>query len=82
MHKDDGEAEHERWQESSPAAGDTLVIRTWLEHGEAPPSFRARITYGAGVEAGQTSVYAADPDKVLSLVRQWLQAQTAVQSRG
>lgn len=58
------------------ASGDgTLVIRTWFEPGREP-GFRARIMFGQAV-AGQNSVATADPDEVLQVVRQWLEAQHA-----
>jgi hypothetical protein len=55
-------------------AGGILVIRTWFER-NGEPGFRARITYGrAG--AGESSTEATtDPEEVLEVVRQWLQAQ-------
>lgn len=65
----------------SPGSGGTLVIRTWLEYGEAPPGFRARVTYGSSAGPDQASVSANDPERVLNLVRQWLMSQTAGQGR-
>jgi hypothetical protein len=68
-----GEWEHMHMENSGPGPqtvpagpdpGGTLVIRTWL-------------TYGPAVGGDQTTVYAANPDGALSVVRQWLQTQTA-----
>jgi hypothetical protein len=61
---------------AGPESGGTLVIRTWFEPDEVPPGFRARITYGPAVGA-ETTLYAANPDGALSIVREWLQTQTA-----
>ena len=56
-----------------PPAG-TLVIRTWYER-ERAPGFRARVTY-SGVPGDEPGVVAsADPDEVLTIVRQWLSDQ-------
>lgn len=61
---------------TGPDAG-TLVIRTWHEREGQPPGFRARITYGPALGNQQTTVSAADPDKVLHVVQQWLLNQSA-----
>jgi hypothetical protein len=55
----------------------TLVIRTWHEHGGQSPAFRARITYGPAHSRDQTTVSAADADRVLHIVQQWLLSQAA-----
>jgi hypothetical protein len=52
----------------------TLVIRTWYEPDQVP-GFRARLTYGRGPGGETNTVASADPNEVLSLVRQWLFAQ-------
>ena len=52
----------------------TLVIRTWSEPDQVS-GFRARVTYGQGPDGEAKTVAAADPDKVLSIVREWLSAQ-------
>ena len=57
--------------------GGTLVIRTWHEHPAQLSGFRVRITYGSASGTEHTTVYAADPDQVLNVVKQWLLAQTA-----
>lgn len=57
--------------------GGTLVIRTWHEHPAQLSGFRARITYASASGTEHTTVYAADPDQVLGVVKQWLLAQTA-----
>ena len=51
----------------------TLVIRTWHEPGQTP-SFRARVTYSRAPGGEPSTVSSADPDDVLSIVRQWLSA--------
>lgn len=52
----------------------TLVIRTWQEPDQVP-SFRARVTYNQA-PSGEPSIFStADPDNVISVVRQWLSAQ-------
>ena len=63
--------------ESDPAmpSTGTLVIRTWHEPGQTP-GFRARIIYSQAPGDEPSTVSTADPDKVLSVVRQWLSAQT------
>jgi hypothetical protein len=62
--------------ESDPAIPSmgTLVIRTWHESDQTP-SFRARVTYSKLPGDEPRTVSTADPDKVLSVVRQWLSAQ-------
>lgn len=57
-----------------PSVG-TLVIRTWHEPDQMP-SLRARITYSEDPSGEPRTVSTADPDKVLSVVRQWLSGQT------
>jgi hypothetical protein len=59
----------------------TLVIRAWHEDGAQPPRFRARITYGPGRGEERITVSAADRDKVLHVVQQWLLTQSDVQRR-
>ncbi|WP_258803140.1 hypothetical protein [Pseudarthrobacter sp. NS4] len=69
-----------RMDDGGAAAGGTLVIRTWFELGREP-GFRARITYSH--PAGrQNSVAAGDPNEVLEVVRQWLEAQHADRDTG
>jgi len=67
----------------TPAVPDasTLVIRAWHEDGAQPPGFRARITYGPDRGQECTTVSAADRDKVLHVVQQWLLTQPDVQGR-
>ena len=62
--------------ESDPAMPSmgTLVIRTWHEPDQTP-GFRARITYSKAPDDEPSTVATADPDEVLSVVRQWLSAQ-------
>ena len=62
--------------ESDPAMPSlgTLVIRTWHEPGQTP-GFRARVTYSQAQGDEPSTVATADPDEVLSVVRQWLSAQ-------
>ena len=59
--------------ESDPAMPSmgTLVIRTWHEPNQTP-GFRARITYSKAPDDEPSTVATADPDEVLSVVRQWL----------
>jgi hypothetical protein len=66
-----------------PAVPDpsTLVIRAWHENGAPPPGLRARITYGPARGEERTTVSAADRDKVLHVVEQWLLTQSDVQNR-
>jgi hypothetical protein len=56
-----------------PAMG-TLVIRTWDEPHQTP-GFRARVTYSQAPDDKPSSRLTADPDEVLSVVRQWLNAR-------
>jgi hypothetical protein len=56
-----------------PSMG-TLVIRTWHESDQTP-GFRARVTYSRTPGDEPSTVSTADPDEVLSVVRQWLSAQ-------
>lgn len=56
-----------------PSMG-ALVICTWHEPDQTP-GFRARITYSQAPGDEPSTVATADPDKVLSVVRQWLSAQ-------
>ena len=78
MNKDDSGTGPYGGKEVRPATDGTLVISTWLEYGQVPPGFRARITYGPAGGAERATVSTADPDRVLDIVRQWLQTQTAV----
>ncbi len=55
-------------------SGGTMVIRTWFEP-NGVSSFRARITYGKATGAEPSRFATADPDEVLDVVRQWLDAQ-------
>jgi hypothetical protein len=66
-----------------PAVPDasTLVIRAWHEDGAQPPGFRARITFGPACGEERTTVSAANQDKVLHVVQQWLLTQSDVQDR-
>lgn len=65
---------HDQRSSSLPSMG-TLVIRTWRE-ADQTPSFRARITYGEDPSGEPRNIAIVDPDKVLSVVRQWLSGQT------
>jgi hypothetical protein len=56
-----------------PSMG-TLVIRTWHEPDQTP-GFRARVTYSQALGDEPSTVATADPDEVLSVVRQWLSAR-------
>ena len=56
-----------------PSMG-TLVIRTWDEPDQTP-SFRARLTYSQAPDDDPTSTCTADPEELLSVVRQWLSAR-------
>jgi len=49
----------------------TLVIRTWNEPDQTP-GFRARLTYSHSPGVKPKTVYTADPEEVVSFVRQWL----------
>jgi hypothetical protein len=53
----------------------TLVIRTWHEPDQTP-GFRARLTYSQIPGDEPSTVSTADPDEVLSVVRQWLLARS------
>lgn len=53
-----------------------LVIRTWNEPDQATP-FRARLTYSEAPDDEPSTISTADPDEVLRLVRQWLNARSA-----
>jgi hypothetical protein len=57
-----------------PSMG-TLVIRSWHEPDQTP-GFRARIIFSQAPDDEPSTVSTADPDKVLSVVSQWLSAQT------
>lgn len=57
-----------------PSMG-TLIIRTWHDPDQTP-GFRARVTYSQAPSGEPSTVSTADPDKVLSVVRQWLSAQS------
>jgi hypothetical protein len=60
-------------QASTPAMA-ALVIRTWNEPDQAL-GFRARLTFSE-TPGGEPSTFStADPDEVLRLVRQWLNAR-------
>jgi hypothetical protein len=52
----------------------TLVIRTWYEPDQVS-GFRARVMYGQGPDGEANTAATADPDEVLSIVREWLSAQ-------
>ena len=76
MTKDDppaGTAGEVQPDQAAPAMG-TLVIRTWNEPDQTP-SFRARLTYSQAPDDQPSSTLTADPDEVLSVVRQWLNAR-------
>lgn len=57
-----------------PSMG-ALVIRTWTEPDQAP-GFRARLTFSLAPDDEPGTISTADPNEVLSLVRQWLIAQS------
>lgn len=59
--------------QAMPSIG-TLVIRTWQEPDQVP-TFRARVTYSQAAGGEPSILSTADPDNVVSLVRQWLSAQ-------
>ncbi|WP_255771066.1 hypothetical protein [Pseudarthrobacter sulfonivorans] len=59
---------------SDPAMA-ALVIRTWTEPDQAQ-GFRARLTYSEAPDEEPRTVSTADPDEVLRLVRQWLNARS------
>jgi hypothetical protein len=61
--------------ESDPAMA-ALVIRTWNEPDQAP-GFRARLTYSQAPDEEPRTISTADPNEVLRLVRQWLNARSA-----
>ena len=50
---------------------ETLVISVWREE-EHTQSFRARLTWTSGEAAEAVVKYAANPEAVLSGVREWL----------
>jgi hypothetical protein len=52
----------------------TLVIRTWYEPDQVS-GFRARVMYGRDPEGETNKTASANPDEVLSIVREWLSAQ-------
>lgn len=58
---------------AAPPMG-TLVIRTWDEPDQTP-SFRARLTYSRAPDDVPGTVSTADPEEVVNLVRQWLNAR-------
>ncbi|MDQ0078568.1 hypothetical protein J2S97_003767 [Arthrobacter oryzae] len=66
---------HEDESDTAMPSMSTLVIRTWHEPDQTP-SLRARITYGEDPSGEPRTVSTADPDKVLSVVHQWLSGQT------
>ena len=55
----------------------TLVLRTWYEPDQVQ-GFRARLTYIRDPEGELNTVSTADPDEALSIVRQWLFAQSGL----
>lgn len=59
--------------QAAPSMG-TLVIRTWDEPDQMP-GFRARLTYSQTPDGVTTTVSTADPEEVLRIVRQWLNAR-------
>ncbi len=69
-----GSAEHAEPDSVALPPSTTLVIRTWQEPGHQP-GFRARITATPPSGAGMDMLATADPEEVLSAVRQWLRAQ-------
>ena len=83
MTNDDRPSDYLDEGESDPALPSmgTLVIRTWHEPDQTP-SLRARITYSEDPSGEPRTVSTADPDKVLSVVRQWLSGQTNPQGKG
>lgn len=76
MTNEDRSSEISEKDESDPAMRSmgTLVIRTWHEPDQTP-GFRARVTYSQAPGDEPSTVSTADPDEVLSVVRQWLSAQ-------
>ena len=68
-----GSSDEDASDPAMPSMG-TLVVRTWHEPDQTP-SFRARITFSHAPGDEPTAVSTADPDEVLSVVRQWLSAQ-------
>lgn len=63
-------------EDQSPSATleGTLVVSTWSESNEEP-HFRARVISGESPGGRPITVLAADPEEVLSIVRQWLYRQ-------
>lgn len=77
MAKDDrpsGSSDEDESDPTTPSMG-TLVIRTWHEPDQTP-SFRARVIYSQTLDGEPSTVSTADPDEVLSVVRQWLAADS------
>ncbi|MCU1548222.1 MAG: hypothetical protein JWO29_1173 [Arthrobacter sp.] len=52
----------------------TLVIRTWNEPDQTP-GFRARLSFSQRLDDQPSTIATADPEEVLSVVRQWLFTQ-------
>lgn len=79
MTQDDPPSGASAESESGPAmpAMAALVIRTWNEPDQAP-GFRARLTYSAAPDEDPRTISTADPDEVLRLVGQWLDARSAL----
>ena len=69
-----GSSDEDASDPAMPSMG-TLVIRTWHEPDQRP-GFRARVTFSQAPDDEPSTVSTADPDEVLSVVRQWLLAQT------
>lgn len=76
MTNDDRPSDYLDEGESDPALPSmgTLVIRTWHEPDQTP-GFRARLTFSQNPGDKPGTLSTADPDEILSVVREWLSAE-------
>jgi hypothetical protein len=66
-----------QWDASSAEVVALLVVRVWREPGHRD-EFRARVTTVVDIRSGAEDVQATDdPDRVLALVRRWLDRASA-----